>query len=334
MFGSPVLPTGVNDKEPYAQRTSGQGGYRRRARALTDQRESPEPDFRALFEGGPVLFLVLNPALEVVAVSDAYLKATTTERHAIVGRGIFDVLPDNPADPGATGVANLRMSLDRVARKLVTDTMPLQKYDIRSPDNAFEVRYWAPTNSPVLGPDGSLAYIIHRVEDVTEFMYLQRTNRVAEFVTNENRSRADAMGAEIYMRSQQVAEEGQKLRESEDRFRLAFEHAPVGVALESLAPGGLGRYLEVNRAFCNLTGYRREQLLHMTYRQLTHPDDLADGDAEIAALASGRSHYSQVERRYVRANGAIIWVQASTSAVHAGGQPLNTILHVEDISVR
>jgi len=47
--------------------------------------------------------LVLNPALEVVAVSDAYLKATTTERHAIVGRGIFDVLPDNPADPGRRG---------------------------------------------------------------------------------------------------------------------------------------------------------------------------------------------------------------------------------------
>jgi PAS domain-containing protein len=59
----------------------------------------PVPDFRALFEAAPGSYLVLDPGLRVVAVSDAYLRATMTEREAIAGRGIFDVFPDNPDDP-------------------------------------------------------------------------------------------------------------------------------------------------------------------------------------------------------------------------------------------
>ena len=68
----------------------------------------PASDFRALFEGSPNLYLVLDPDLKIVAVSDAYCRATKTERPAILGRGIFDVFPDNPADLKATGVSNLR----------------------------------------------------------------------------------------------------------------------------------------------------------------------------------------------------------------------------------
>ena len=63
------------------------------------------PDFKALFESAPGLFLVLKPDLTIVAVSDAYLAATMTRREDILGRGLFDVFPDNPDDPAATGVA-------------------------------------------------------------------------------------------------------------------------------------------------------------------------------------------------------------------------------------
>ncbi len=74
------------------------------------------PDFRLLFESAPGLHLVLAPDLRIVAVSDAYLRATMTIRAEIVGRGIFEVFPDNPQDPAATGVGNLRSSLERVFR--------------------------------------------------------------------------------------------------------------------------------------------------------------------------------------------------------------------------
>ena len=85
------------------------------------------PDFRALFEAAPAPFLVRDPELVIVAVSDAYLRATMTERDAIVGRPLFEVFPDNPDDPTATGESHLRTSLDRVRATNHPDTMAVQK---------------------------------------------------------------------------------------------------------------------------------------------------------------------------------------------------------------
>jgi len=69
---------------------------------------APSPDFRALFESAPGSYLVLTPALIIVAVSEAYLKATMTRCDEILGRHLFDVFPDNPYDLAATGVSNFR----------------------------------------------------------------------------------------------------------------------------------------------------------------------------------------------------------------------------------
>src|SRR5690349_9282482 len=132
---------------------------------------SPPPDFRALFESAPGLYLVLTPELKIVAVSEAYLRATMTKREEILGRGLFDVFPDNPNDPAATGVQNLSASLGRVLQNRTPDRMAVQKYDIRRPESeggGFEERYWSPINSPVFGQDGEVTLIIHCVEDVTK----------------------------------------------------------------------------------------------------------------------------------------------------------------------
>ena len=102
----------------------------------------------ALFEGLPGLFLVLTPDLKIVAASDSYLKATLTTREGILGRDLFEVFPDNPDDPGTTGVSNLRASLDRVIKDGVSDTMAIQKYDVRRIDGVFEEHYWSPSIRP------------------------------------------------------------------------------------------------------------------------------------------------------------------------------------------
>jgi PAS domain-containing protein len=136
-----------------------------------------QPDFRALFESAPGSYLVLTPALVIVAVSDAYLRATMTKRGEILGRHLFDVFPDNPDDATATGVSNLKASLTRVLQHRALDAMAVQKYDIRRPDSdggGFEERHWSPVNTPVMGVNGEVAYIIHRVEDVTEFVRLKQ----------------------------------------------------------------------------------------------------------------------------------------------------------------
>jgi signal transduction histidine kinase/DNA-binding response OmpR family regulator len=165
------------------------------------------PDFKSLFESAPSLHLVLTPDLTIVAVSDAYLSATMTKRAEILGRGIFDVFPDNPDDPEASGAKNLRASLDRVRSNLVADTMAVQKYDIRRPESeggGFEVRYWSPLNSPVLGPLRNLEYIIHRVEDVTEFVKLKERGVLQQQFTDDLRQRTTQMEIELFERSQEL----------------------------------------------------------------------------------------------------------------------------------
>src|SRR5207249_147412 len=137
---------------------------------VPDLRTLHSPDFQSLFETAPDLYLVLDPTLTIVAATNKYLHATMTRREEIVGRNIFDVFPDNPDDREATGVSNLRASLDLVRAGLAPETMAVQKYDIRRPESeggGFEVRYWSPRNTPVT-VNGRLAWIIHRVQDVTE----------------------------------------------------------------------------------------------------------------------------------------------------------------------
>ena len=164
------------------------------------------PDFQLLFESAPGLYLVLAPDLSIVAVSNAYLRATLTRRSDIMGRHLFEVFPDNPDDPAATGVSNLRASLERVLREKVADTMAVQKYDIRRPESeggGFEERFWSPVNTPVLDAGGQMRYIIHRVEDVTEFVRLKQEAARGRLV-DELQARAQDMEAEVYMRAQQI----------------------------------------------------------------------------------------------------------------------------------
>jgi signal transduction histidine kinase len=172
----------------------------------------PQPDFRILFESAPGLYLVLTPGLIIIAASNAYLRATNTKRDEIVGRWIFDVFPDNPRDPAASGVRNLRASLNRVLQDKTTDAMPIQKYDVRrssAEGGAFEERYWSPVNSPVLDETGELAYIIHRVEDVTEFLRLKAAGG-----PESTPDLSETIGSELFVRARQVAETSRQLKEA------------------------------------------------------------------------------------------------------------------------
>ena len=186
---------------------------RERPRTANSPREQraavPAPDFRALFESAPGLYLVLTPELRIIAASDAYLKATMTQREEILGRDLFEVFPDNPEDVEASGSRNLRASLERVLATRKPDAMAVQKYDIRRPEEeggGFEERYWSPVNSPVLTAGSEIAYIIHRVEDATDFVRLKQQGL-------EQTRRAEWMEGEIFLRAQQLQEANAQLRE-------------------------------------------------------------------------------------------------------------------------
>jgi signal transduction histidine kinase len=184
----------------------------------------PSPDFQAIFESLPGNYLVLLPDLTMVAVSQARLQATMTTLEDTIGKNIFDLFPDNPDDPAASGVASLRASLERVLATKQRDTMAVQQYDIRRPESeggGFEERFWSPMNSPVLDANGNVIYIIHRVEDVTEFVRLKQKGAEQSKVTDALRAQVERTEMEVYVRAQELQRANQKLREL-DRLKTDF----------------------------------------------------------------------------------------------------------------
>jgi signal transduction histidine kinase/DNA-binding response OmpR family regulator len=166
-------------------------------------------EFRLLFEESPDVLLVLlpdAPRYTMVAATNARWRATHTTPETL-GRGLFEVFPDNPDDPAASGTSNLRASLERVLKTQRPDTMPVQKYDIRKPDGTFEARYWSPKNLPILSASGEVLYILHRVEDVTDLV------RASE-LGDELRGRTSAMEREVMQRSHELAAAVRELREA------------------------------------------------------------------------------------------------------------------------
>lgn len=133
--------------------------------------ENPEMrDLRnAVFEAAPHGYLILDPDFEIIDVNQMYLDLTRTRREDLVGIGLFDAFPDNPDDPTADGVRNLRASLETARSTGRPHAMAVQKYDIpcRGPEGGFEERYWKPLNTPVVR-DGRVVALIHHVRDVTE----------------------------------------------------------------------------------------------------------------------------------------------------------------------
>lgn len=169
--------------------------------SLNAELRGSRAELQCLFDSLPGLYLVLTPTFKIVGVSDAYLAATLTTREGIMGRGLFEVFPDNPDDPMADGVSNLRASLNRVLQNGMADTMAIQKYDVRRTDGTFEERYWSPVNSPLIDADGNVSHIIHRVEEVTDFV---RHKRLPEEDSAALDERLQRMEAEVFLSSQRV----------------------------------------------------------------------------------------------------------------------------------
>lgn len=143
------------------------------------QRHLDRNDILAIFEATPSPYLILTPTFDIVAVNDAYLQATTTQRHSLIGQNLFQAFPDNPDDPHATGEENLRSSLEQVRDTKRPHRMAIQKYDIQIASK-FEEKYWSPLNTPVLDENGGLKYIIHHVADVTAEVHAKRHSRNLE----------------------------------------------------------------------------------------------------------------------------------------------------------
>jgi len=122
-----------------------------------------------------------------------------------------------------------------------------------------------------------------------------------------------------------------ELRESESRFRDTFENATVGMALED----GRGAIIDANHALCEMLGYTESELVGMAFPTFTHPDDVERDRDHMRRLLSGEVADYRAEKRYVHADGHVVWAILSVSrARFAAGDPLRFIVQMQDITAR
>ena len=155
-----------------------------------------------------------------------------------------------------------------------------------------------------------------------ELRFYPTTAGVSAYVRDiEERKRAELAGQHLL----------DELRRSEERFRATFEQAAVGVMHMTL-DGGFER---VNERFCDLVGYRRDELEHMTFRDVTHGEDVAREQHFIDALVGGRGTSYSFEKRYLRKDGGTVWVSLTLSLVYDSvGSPDHIVAVVQDVSTQ
>ena len=245
-----------------------------RVRAEAALRESVNANqrFTRLFQASPAPFLVLAPDVPrftIVEVNDAYLAATMRRRDDLVGRGVFEAFPDNPADATIAGVSTLRASLARVLATRQSDMLPSLKYDIARPDGTFEERWWSPVNSAVLDENGEVEAIIHNANDVTE------------------QHRAEAAR-----------------RESEERLRRVLDGMREGFGL--LAPDFT--VLEHNREALWMDGRAREEIVGRSHWDAFPGTETSELGRLLKKAMAERAPVS-LEHQYAWEEGRALWLE-------------------------
>ena len=174
---------------------------------------SVDPDFRALFERASGCCLALAADLTILAVSDGYARAAMISRAGLLGRSIFDLMPDDPQDPVAGETEALRHSLARVLTLKRPDTMAPMRRAAPRPIGAgggFEERWWSAVNTPVIDSEGEVRWIVHNLVDVTELVGLSAEATRRETLIAEQQRAADRLHATNQLLARRLDELGHR----------------------------------------------------------------------------------------------------------------------------
>ena len=297
------------------------------------------PDFQQVFESIPGLYLVLDPELRIVSATDAYARTVMIGRDMLVGKMIFDVFSGSPDDSHSAGVKSLAASLRRVLQKRTGDATAVQKFDVRRPPEkggGFEERHWSTLNSPVLAPDGSVAWIIHGVEDVTELVRAAAEGRDTGHL---NGSLPQAQRLTLQLMSEAVADRRQseevalELRERTAELKEAQRLAHLGDWSWDAKTGALTGSDELLRIFGldpaseHLPSYADQKGRLFSADAWERLNAVAQ-----AALHAGASYELDVE---ALCRGNPIWVTARGEVVHdARGDVVGLRGTVQEITER
>ncbi|MBF5080791.1 SpoIIE family protein phosphatase [Quadrisphaera sp. INWT6] len=190
--------------------------------------QAPLPDFRPIFDETPTPLLLLSPDFTIVHANRARLEATATTLEATVGRNLFEVFPMNPDDPAADGLVNLRDSLTQARDTRRPVTMAIQKYDIPLPDGTWVERYWSPRNVPILNEQGQVVWLLHRSDDITDYVHTREQARATTEQNEALRERADRGEADLFERTRELEQLVADLARATARTTQITESMAVG----------------------------------------------------------------------------------------------------------
>ncbi len=146
-------------------------------------------------------------------------------------------------------------------------------------------------------------------------------------VRYEGREAVGVLGRDVTARRA----EADQMRDAEELFRLTFEHAAIGMAMCDLH----GRWLKVNQALCDMVGYTNDELLGMTFKDITHPDDVAGDMERMARVLSGEIRRYERSKRYHHKNGGIVEVSVQVSMAYTrDGAPRHFVAQVQDVTTQ
>ena len=169
--GAEAIVASIRDVTKIRQTQARVNTLERQSETLRAQVDLSSEHLSLLIDSLPGKMLVLTPDdYRVLAVSDEYAKAIMLKRDAILGRCMFDLFSDDPSEPEADGVRNLRASLQRVQTLRLSDVMALQRYPVQNFERGFQERFWLIRNKPVLDAAGNIIYILHHAEDLTNIL--------------------------------------------------------------------------------------------------------------------------------------------------------------------
>ena len=272
----------------------------RQLEQVYEQREQSLTRLRETLDLAPDAYFLAGLDARYVDVNQAACKLLGYERDELIGMTIMDIVA-----PGEAA------RLEAEKRDLmVPGRVSKAEWTLRRKDGSL-----VPTEvSANILPEGRWQAF---VRDITEARRVREERE--QMLAREQAAREDAELSNA------------RLRESEERFRLTIDEAPIGMALVALD----GRWVRVNRVVCELTGYSADELQQLTYKDITHPDDL-DTDVELAEkLARGEIPRYQLEKRYVRKDHTFVDVMLHTSMLRrADGEALYYIAQIEDITER
>jgi PAS domain S-box-containing protein len=207
------------------------------------------------------------------------------------------------------------------ATRLIRDALPQTEVLILSQHEAPEMIRQAYSA-------GARGYLVKSAIGASLQAAVERVSRHEPFFADLHKSEAHLDVHEVMQRS--AAFEA-ALRESEERFRSTFEQAAVGIG--HIAPEG--HWLRANQKFAEITGYSPEELGKVTYKQITHPEDLPADAEQADKLAAGEIDHYVMEKRYIRKNGSPVWVNVTCSGIRAADGKLKYFISVvEDIHAR